>query len=31
MDNSYKIALIGGTGRVGRYIASRAVENGYQV
>lgn len=31
MDNSYKIALIGGTGKVGRHIASRALENGYQV
>ncbi|KRF59811.1 NADH-flavin reductase [Bacillus sp. Soil768D1] len=31
MDNSYKIAIIGGTGKVGRHIASRALENGYQV
>jgi putative NADH-flavin reductase len=31
MDNSYKIALIGGTGKVGRYIASRAIQNGYQI
>ncbi|MGY4793713.1 NAD(P)-dependent oxidoreductase [Lysinibacillus fusiformis] len=31
MVNSYKIAIIGGTGKVGRHIASRALENGYQV
>ncbi|WP_102275303.1 NAD(P)-dependent oxidoreductase [Cytobacillus massiliigabonensis] len=31
MDNSYKIAIIGGTGKVGRHIVSRAIENGYQV
>ncbi|MCM3602792.1 NAD(P)H-binding protein [Robertmurraya korlensis] len=31
MANSYKIAIIGGTGKVGRHIASRALENGYQV
>ncbi|MFV2046194.1 NAD(P)-dependent oxidoreductase [Metabacillus sp. YM-086] len=31
MDKSYKIAIIGGTGKVGRYLASRALENGYQV
>ncbi len=31
MEFPYKIALIGGTGKVGRYIASRALENGYQV
>lgn len=31
MDNSYKIAIIGGTGKVGRHIAARALENGYQV
>ncbi|MET4559850.1 putative NADH-flavin reductase [Lysinibacillus parviboronicapiens] len=28
---AYKIALFGGTGKVGRHIASRALENGYQV
>jgi putative NADH-flavin reductase len=31
MDHSYKIAIIGGTGKVGRHIASKALENGYQV
>ncbi|MGG2093724.1 NmrA family NAD(P)-binding protein [Bacillus sp. S13(2024)] len=31
MDNTYKIAVIGGTGKVGRYIASEALKNGYQV
>ncbi len=31
MDKSYKIALIGGTGKVGRYIATKALQNGYQV
>lgn len=31
MDNSCKIAIIGGTGKVGRHIAFRALENGYQV
>ncbi|MFD0769962.1 NAD(P)H-binding protein [Bacillus sp. CGMCC 1.60114] len=31
MDNPYKIAVIGGTGKVGRYIASEALKNGYQV
>ncbi|MCR8646015.1 NAD(P)H-binding protein [Paenibacillus sp. N1-5-1-14] len=31
MVNPYKIAIIGGTGKVGRYIASKALENGYQV
>lgn len=31
MDNAYKIAIIGGTGKVGRYIANKALENGYQV
>lgn len=31
MDNSYKIALIGGTGKAGRHIASKALENGYHV
>jgi len=31
MDKSYKIAIIGGTGKVGRYLASRALENGYEV
>lgn len=31
MDNPYKIAIIGGTGKVGRRIATKALENGYQV
>ncbi|USK57746.1 NAD(P)H-binding protein (plasmid) [Cytobacillus solani] len=31
MVNSYKIAIIGGTGKVGRHIAFRALEQGYQV
>lgn len=31
MEQSYKIAIIGGTGKVGRHIASRALENGHQV
>lgn len=31
MDNPYKVAVIGGTGKVGRYIASEALKNGYQV
>ncbi|WP_264740826.1 NAD(P)-dependent oxidoreductase [Cytobacillus firmus] len=31
MSNSCKIAIIGGTGKVGRHIALRALENGYQV
>lgn len=31
MDHSYKIGIIGGTGTVGRYIATRAVQQGYHV
>ncbi|RHW36735.1 NAD-dependent epimerase/dehydratase family protein [Lysinibacillus yapensis] len=31
MDQSYKIAIIGGTGKAGRHIAFAALENGYQV
>ncbi|MFB7160175.1 NAD(P)H-binding protein [Lysinibacillus sp. NPDC056232] len=31
MDNPCKIAIIGGTGKVGRHIATRAIENGYHV
>lgn len=31
MDQSYMIAIIGGTGKVGRHIASRALANGYRV
>ncbi|AVK85765.1 NADH-flavin reductase [Lysinibacillus sp. B2A1] len=31
MDNSYKIAIIGGTGRVGRHLAMLAVQQGYHV
>jgi putative NADH-flavin reductase len=28
---STKIAIIGGNGKVGRYIAEKAIENGFQV
>ncbi|MFJ8104123.1 NAD(P)-dependent oxidoreductase [Lysinibacillus sp. NPDC096212] len=31
MENSHRIAIIGGTGKVGRYIAAKALQNGYQV
>ena len=31
MDNSSRIAIIGGTGKVGRHIAARAIEKGYHV
>lgn len=31
MDNIRKIAIIGGTGKAGRNIATKALENGYQV
>ncbi|NRD76827.1 NAD(P)H-binding protein [Bacillus sp. BRMEA1] len=31
MDHPYKIALIGGTGKVGRFLASEALKNGFQV
>ncbi|MFJ6207955.1 NAD(P)H-binding protein [Lysinibacillus sp. NPDC092081] len=31
MDNAYKIAIIGGTGKVGRHIASHAIQKGYHV
>lgn len=31
MENVYKIAIIGGTGKVGRYIANEALQKGYQV
>ncbi len=31
MDNSCKIGIIGGTGKVGRYIAAAALQKGYQV
>jgi putative NADH-flavin reductase len=31
MDNANKIAIIGGTGTVGRFIAKEAIQNGYQV
>jgi putative NADH-flavin reductase len=31
MDKPYKIAIIGGTGKVGRYIATKALQKGYQV
>lgn len=31
MTNNHKIAIIGGTGKVGRYIAAAALQQGYQV
>lgn len=31
MDNTYKIAIIGGTGKVGRHIATQAIQKGYHV
>ncbi|WP_226530787.1 NAD(P)H-binding protein [Metabacillus niabensis] len=31
MDHSYKLAIIGGTGTVGRHIATRAIQQGYHV
>lgn len=31
MDKHYKIAIIGGTGKVGRHIAGKALEKGHQV
>lgn len=31
MKNSYKIAIVGGNGKVGRFIAKRALEDGHQV
>lgn len=31
MDKPYKIAIIGGTGKVGRYIASTAIKKGFRV
>lgn len=31
MDHVNRIAIIGGTGKVGRYIATKALQNGYQV
>ena len=31
MGNPYKIAIIGGTGRVGRHIAVNAIQRGYKV
>lgn len=31
MEKSYKIAILGGTGKVGRYIAKKALERGFQV
>lgn len=31
MDNAYKIAIIGGTGKVGRHIATQAIQKGYHV
>lgn len=31
MDIPYKIAIIGGTGKVGRHIATHAIQNGYHV
>ncbi|KOS64358.1 NAD(P)H-binding protein [Lysinibacillus agricola] len=31
MDSPYKIAIIGGTGKVGRHIAAHAIQKGYHV
>ncbi|KOP72779.1 NADH-flavin reductase [Lysinibacillus sp. FJAT-14745] len=31
MDSPYKIAIIGGTGKVGRHIATHAIQKGYHV
>lgn len=31
MGNTKRIAIIGGTGKVGRHIAAKALQNGYQV
>lgn len=31
MNKPFKIAIIGGTGKVGRRIATKALESGYQV
>lgn len=31
MDSSYKIAIIGGTGRVGKHLAKHAIQQGYYV
>jgi putative NADH-flavin reductase len=31
MDNPYKIAIIGGTGKVGRHITTNAIQKGYKV
>ncbi|MEW5548933.1 NAD(P)H-binding protein [Peribacillus frigoritolerans] len=31
MKHSYKLAIVGGNGKVGRFIAKRALEEGYQV
>jgi len=31
MNHSQRIALIGGTGKVGKYVATKAIEKGYQV
>ncbi|AZV41808.1 NAD(P)H-binding protein [Peribacillus asahii] len=31
MDNPYKIGIIGGTGKVGRHIATNAIQKGYKV
>ena len=31
MEHSYNIAIIGGTGKVGRYIAAKAIQNGHKV
>ena len=31
MAQSFKVAIIGGTGKVGRHIATRALEKGFQV
>jgi putative NADH-flavin reductase len=31
MDSPYKIAIIGGTGKVGRHLSTQAIQNGYHV
>lgn len=31
MDRSYRIAILGGTGKAGRYIAQKALESGHEI
>ncbi|MFJ7736517.1 NAD(P)-dependent oxidoreductase [Lysinibacillus sp. NPDC097287] len=31
MDNTKRIVIIGGTGKVGRHIATKTLQNGFQV